>query len=55
MKKEQAVRYESPPLEPGTYTVELRNPHYESVTEVIRITSSGRTERNYNLTTKRNQ
>ena len=53
LKEEQGIRWESPPLEPGVYTVVLRNPHYEPLTEAIEILSDSRTERNYDLTKKR--
>ena len=54
IKKEQAIRWEGK-LEPGTYAIVLRNPHYESVTDDVRVTSGDRTQRSYDLTTKRAQ
>jgi hypothetical protein len=53
LKKEQAIRHEEQ-LEAGTYTITLRNPHYEERKETVEVTSKGRIALDVDLTTQRN-
>ena len=52
--KEQARTYRGE-LEPGPHTILLENPYYQSVTEVVDVTSDNTTERSFVLKTTGNQ